>query len=311
LSPDGKTLATGGLVIVGMPVGKGVSINGGSHVTAGSGTPGQDWLKIDNQGGGLAFSPDGKFLATTWGSRLHMGNFRVENQSKHRRVALWELATGKEVLQLNEEGAAVVAISPDGKRLAAGRQYGGVVFHDLKPTGWNADVAANLTAKDLEKFWGELAGDNATAAYQVLWTLAAADKTVALFREKLQPARPGGERVAKLLANLDSKTFKVRENAFRELKKMGPVIEPELRQALREKISDEARQRVDKLLAAVEQHPASPEELRQTRVLQILERIGNDEAQALLTRLAAGAPGAWLTTEAQGCLQRLRRGAKG
>ena len=36
-------------------------------------------------------------------------------------------------------------------------------------------------------------------------------------------------------------------------------------------------------------------------------RESTPEAQALLARLAEGAPGAWLTTEAQDSLQRLRR----
>src|SRR5262249_21615824 len=82
VAPDGKTLAAGGLVIVGTPVGKGVSINGGSSVHVGPARPGREWLSIAGQGGGLAFSADGKFLATTWGSRQHLGRFQVENQAK-------------------------------------------------------------------------------------------------------------------------------------------------------------------------------------------------------------------------------------
>jgi hypothetical protein len=307
VSPDGKTFAAGGLVIVGMPVGKGVSINGGASVHVGPARPGREWLTISNQGGAFAFSADGKYLATTWGSRQHLGRFNVENQVKDRRVILWELATGKEMLFLNEEGAPIVALSPDGRTLAAGRLYGGVFFHDLKPKTWDAGSAANLRPEELERFWGDLAGDNVVVAYHLLWTFGISDKTVPLFKEKLQPVKPAGEQVEKLLANLDSKIFKVRENAFRDLKKMGSAIEPDLRRTLQGKISDEVRQRVEKLLAAVEHHPATPDELRQWRALQILERIGNAEARALLTRLAEGAPGAWLTTEAQGCLERLRR----
>ena len=66
-----------------------------------------------------------------------------------------------------------MAVSPDGKRVAVGRLYGGVFVHELKPNNWNADVAAKLTPADLEKHWGELTTDNATLAHQLLWTFTA------------------------------------------------------------------------------------------------------------------------------------------
>jgi RNA polymerase sigma factor (sigma-70 family) len=56
----------------------------------------------------IAFSPDGKFLATT-------GFFSGT-------IILWDVATGKEVRRLNEEPSSVIGpalFSPEGKRLAA------------------------------------------------------------------------------------------------------------------------------------------------------------------------------------------------
>ncbi len=311
-APDGRRLAVGGVVIVGNPVGQGVSISGGARVQVGPVNDGRGWQSIEGQGGGFAFSADGRWLATTWGSRQHLGRALFENRTRHRRVALWELATGKEVLQVNEDGATAVALSPDGKRLAAGRLFGGVVFFDTKPAGWTADAAAKLTPADLEKCWQDLAADaNAQTPHQLLWTLSAAGgKTVKALQDRLQPVKPGGPEAARLIADLDSKTFKAREHAFKELKKLGARVEPELRQALQKQPSGEARRRLEQLLAAVEQHPATPDELRQLRALAVLEWIGDAEAQALLTRLAGGAPGAWLTTQAQDCLQRLRRASK-
>jgi len=125
-APDGKTMAVGGVVVVGERVGNGggVSINGGTRVDLGTGQPGQPWMEIVNQGGGFVFSADGKMLATTWGSRQHLGRSLFENKIKHRTLALWELATGREIMVINQEqGTPIVALSPDGKKVAAGRLY--------------------------------------------------------------------------------------------------------------------------------------------------------------------------------------------
>jgi WD40 repeat protein len=310
-APDGQTVVGGGLFMTGKQTsaGGGVSLHGGARVGVSRVSDGKELLSIHGQGGAAAFSSDGKFLATAWGSRQHLGRFQIENEMKHRRVALWELATGKEVLQLNEDGAVAVAVSPDGKRLAAGRFNGSVGFHDLKPGGLRAEVKPDmLSVGELERRWNGLAEEDPAAAYESIWLLSEArEKTVAYLKERLVPVPPAGEKVRQLLADLDSKRFAAREAAFRALKKMGSEIEPELRRVLHGQPPQEMKQRIQTLLERFEKHPASPEELRQTRAVQILERIGTAEARAVLTRLAGGAPGVWLTVEAQNALQRLAR----
>src|SRR5262249_47809106 len=94
-APDGRRLAVGGMVVSGTSSGKGVSITGGARGEVGYVVPGRDWLTVNGQGGGFAFSADGNWLVTTWGSRQHLGRAQFENDTRHRRVALWELATGK------------------------------------------------------------------------------------------------------------------------------------------------------------------------------------------------------------------------
>ena len=106
---------------------------------------------------------------------------------------------------------------------------------------------------------------------------------------------------------LDSDTYAVREGAFRDLKKLGSTIEGELRKSLDGKLSSEVRKRVEKLLEPWEKRPASPEELRYVRALQVLEQVGGPEARALVARLAEGAPGSWVTQQAQLAVKRLER----
>ena len=77
-----------------------------------------------------------------------------------------------------------------------------------------------------------------------------------------------------------------------------------MRAALDGKLSAEARDRIEKLLADV----GPPRlRLRQGRRLELLERIGDPASRSLLTELAAGAEGAWLTREAKAGLDRLNR----
>jgi hypothetical protein len=50
-----------------------------------------------------------------------------------------------------------------------------------------------------------------------------------------------------------------------------------------------------------------PEQLRELRALEVLERLGNTEAHKVLKDLAQGTAEAWLTREARAALQRMER----
>jgi len=68
-----------------------------------------------------------------------------------------------------------------------------------------------------------------------------------------QTTQPGAtqpsDTIALLIAQLDDPNFSVRELAEKKLADMGPSIEPQLRDAQRANLSDEARARIDVLLA--------------------------------------------------------------
>src|SRR5262245_30402668 len=79
--------------------------------------------------------------------------------------------------------------------------------------------ATQLSPVELQRQWDFLAGDNSTTAYQALRILAANPRqAVALLREQLRPASAADPaHLARLIRNLDSGRFTVREQAAKEL----------------------------------------------------------------------------------------------
>jgi hypothetical protein len=164
-----------------------------------------------------------------------------------------------------------------------------------------------LTPAELDAAWSNLAGDDAARAYQAIWALAGSMKqSAAWLGERLKPiARADSERTAKLIADLDSNRFAVRDRAARDLEELGEAAVPALREALTGSPSMEMRQRIDALLRQAEALPA--DRLRQLRGIEALEYSGTVEARELLQKLAGGLAEARLTREAKSAVERLGR----
>jgi hypothetical protein len=162
-----------------------------------------------------------------------------------------------------------------------------------------------LSEKQIEALWTQLAGD-APSAYDALQTLRSAPlQVVPYLRGRMQPVKID---VARLIADLDSDDFSVREKASQQLARYGRVIEKALKQALEEKPSLEVRRRIEDLLMQIRDASdvvrASP---REVRCIELLESIGNVEARRVLQILAGGIAEAELTQEAKASLARLAR----
>jgi hypothetical protein len=319
-SPDGRTLAAAGYLVTGTPRdGTTPLVSRGTKAILGPLMKDAEWFEMRGAGGTLALSPDGRLMALAGGTRLHlvkgMGKFGGRDyEVDTAKITIYETATGQEVLKLGEGGATTVTFSADGKKLAAGTSSGQVQFFDLTPAEWPyADKPPQLDAKDLDKLWLELADEKPEVGYAAIWTLSAANKpAVALLKQKLHAEKPAtGEQVKELLLKLDNEKYQTREAAFGALKKLGAVIEADLRAALEDtKVSAESRKRLQKLLETLDKRPASPEELRFVRALQVLEHMATSDSQAILATLAGGAPGAWQTLQAQLALKRLENRSK-
>jgi RNA polymerase sigma factor (sigma-70 family) len=328
LSPDGKTVAAGGF-------------NGG-HVKVWDTTAGQVIHELATPYhlvSTVAFAPDGKLLATggTGGPACVLweaatgkpvrsvgdgvnGTYQVVFSADGRTVAvggldgtvsLWEVTTGQKRADFRAHRGAVhaLAFSADGIRLASGSDDTTVLVWDVTGQPRDRQLHMVLSPVQLEDLWSDMTGADGLKAHRAVWRLTAAPRqSLPFFTQRIKPAAAPpaevSEQVARLLVELDSEEFAVREKAAAELKKLGKAALPPLRKALRESLSAEVRRRVGSELERLEQDEAA----RWTgclRALEVLEHLGTPDARSLLETYARGEPNARLTQEANAVLKRL------
>jgi RNA polymerase sigma factor (sigma-70 family) len=289
----------------------------------------------------LALSPDGKILATTsWDKHVRLWDVATAKETVRvaanasvvafspdvRMLAyggtdgmihLWEVAAGQERHTFTGHqpggdergsfaaGVAALAFASDSRTLISG---GG----DTTLLVWEVFSSAGLsptrlTPQRMETLWSDLAAD-APKAYEAIAALVAArGKAVTFLKAKLHPAVPcESQRLARLIAELDSNEFAVRKRATDELKQLNESVIPELRKALARHPSPEARHRLEEVLSGLENLPRG-DRLRSLRAVETLEHLATSEARHVLQLLTKGAREARLTRDAKASLERLSR----
>ncbi len=154
----------------------------------------------------LAFSPDGRYLATA---------------KDTPEIHLWDVLAGRELGQLegHEGGVVSLLFSPDGKRLFSGGSDTTALTWDLtRLTGArraSPDPASNLQPEDLNALWTDLASKDATRAFDALRKLSASsDQAITLIQERVRAAAsPDSKRLAQLMADLDNGRGELRRQA--------------------------------------------------------------------------------------------------
>jgi hypothetical protein len=230
-------------------------------------------------------------------------------------IRLWELASKKEIgsIRNRDDGSKTaslgavrtIAFAPDGRTLATGHADSTILLWDATLRG--GQRAGALTGTEVEALWSDLAGADAPRAYAAIWRLVDdPERSLPLLKEHVKPVAPADEALRAVLNDLDSDQFKTREAAAVKLQKLGEQIEGALRESLATNPSLEKRRRIEAVLTRLD--PAVPltgETLRAMRAIQVLERIGSQEARKTLELLAHGVASARLTRAAQEALKRL------
>jgi WD40 repeat protein len=285
-SPDSRTV-----VVPGDQTGKG---QGGLMLRETAG--GRERLRLAGSATVAAFSPDGRVLA----SRGLDGKV----------IDLWDALTGSDLGKLTGDrtGVTALAFSPDGKTLAAGQGDGTILIWDTTAVlKKRLLVAGPRKEVKLDTLWADLASKDGVKAYRALAALVAAPKTAVPFLRKNLAMADAREGTKKLLAELDSDQFRVRQQATVELEQVGEHARAYLLQALAGKLTLETRRRIEHVLKKLGPPFSSAEGLRQRRSLEALEHMGSPEARDLLETLADGPANTPLSQESSGALRRLKR----
>jgi hypothetical protein len=280
LSPDGRTVATADI----------------AEVRLWETATGRKRLRLEaakEAAWAVAFAPDGRLMAAA-------GEGGV--------VHVWQLPGGRELRSFTGHGGTVTALAfaAGGKLLSVSEDGTALVWDtsDLRPN------APDRTDKiDAEAAWAGLAEEDAAKAYETITRLGESPAALRLLRDRLKPVDAAdAKRIERLIVQLDDDEFDKREEASRELAKLGRRAEGALRKAVKAATSAEVVRRAGDLLKKVEEGALSGEGLRESRALEVLEGLGTPEAKKLLEELAKGAPDAALTREAKASLERLANG---
>jgi hypothetical protein len=169
--------------------------------------------------------------------------------------------------------------------------------------------ALQLSPQELTSAWDELGGDDVPRAYQALMRFcAASDKAVPFVHDRVRALpEPDAATAPKLVADLVSDRFTVRQKAFDDLEKLGERARTALEKAQASRPSLEVQRRLQQLLDNLADY--SPEHRRLLRSVQVLEQAATPVAKQALDLLAKGAAGPRLAEEAKLSLARLAKRA--
>ncbi|HYV35389.1 MAG TPA: WD40 repeat domain-containing protein [Gemmataceae bacterium] len=223
------------------------------------------------QNDGMRFTPDGRGLLVY----------------THSGLGIWEVATGQNRVTIG--GGGGTGFTKSG-RLVCSQGPNCVLVWDL--TGRNQGGPLDKTPisnDEMAKLWTALHGD-ADQSYAAIWRLAGVpEQTVTFLSQKIQDLEaPNPNRVANLIADLDSDKFATREKAMAELPKYGSQALKETKAALAKSPPLEMEIRLKALLPKLRDYPTSAEEVEAFRVVEVLEQCATPKARNLLEKLETG-----------------------
>lgn len=206
---------------------------------------------------------------------------------------------------LNEGGATTRALGEEGGMTRRRGEDGG----PIGPIVPVAPGTTDLTDKQLEPIWADMADKDAAKGVQACAILYGAKQAVPFLKLRLTAKvmklpEVDAKTVAKLIADLDDEEFTTREKASVELGKLGSAVVPTLETALKNVKSNEQRMRLERLLEKAKDVSALTQA---KRGLEVLVALKTAEAKELLENLAKGGEGEWLGQAAKSGLERVAK----
>jgi WD40 repeat protein len=223
------------------------------------------------------------------GDQIRSSDGRYMIRDSNRGRELIEILTGARVLLDHPRfpGTAPTGycFSPNGQILAIGFRNGLIDLYDLRPPRPKSPP----TEREMSNAWEQLLSKEFAEVRKAIGLLSShPDRTLPFLAKRVvYPKAVDLKPVEKLLEKLQHHRFATRELAYRELEKMGDRLFPRLEAALRESTSTDFSDRLDKLLTQISQIPLDKERLRLYRLVEILERIENQDAKTQLRRMIA------------------------
>jgi dipeptidyl aminopeptidase/acylaminoacyl peptidase len=274
-SPDGKLLAS-------------IGEKGTNHsiVSLWAIENGKQILELDGNGfiECLDFSPSGRVLAAAVRNRRKLTNGETVSNCA---MQLWDIHSGQEIRHFDSPQGYIwsLAFSPHGQTLATGGADSTIMLWDMADPTATKSKAGPIADADLDRFWYDLASDAAQADRGIWALMRAPQQSLPFLKQRLLITTADAQQVAKLIADLDSNSFAVRQQAGQTLEKLGETAEGAVRKTLAGDPTLEVRKRLDQFL-----EKRSTEVIRKLRAIEALEHIGTPEARSALEAIASGAP---------------------
>jgi hypothetical protein len=227
-----------------------------------------------------------------------------------KSVRLWDVLSGQEIKQWKGHDGNVTSVSygPKARQVVSGSTDTTALIWD--GTGRLKDgalPAVKFEEGELRNLWNDLASNDMRKMHAAYWLLVSSPKdAIGVFQKNVFLTNP--VHVEKLISDLDSIKFAVREKATIELEKMGRWIEDPLKKSLENNPNIEVRRRVELILQRITDEKGlsmDQEYWRIGRAIGILEQDASPESRQMLQRIAEGAAAAHLRESAQVAIRRL------
>lgn len=220
------------------------------------------------------------------------------------------MATGTEAMRYggHQGMLSAAAFDPAGKTVASAGGDSTVLLWDLTGRRAPRPAAPSLSWEDLRRHWHDLASADATAAYHAMQGLVASPRAAVPFLiRQFQPPLPANAvRIKRLIADLDSKSFPVRQKAAEQLDQLDSSAIGAVQEVLGANPSLEVRQRLEQFLS---RHQGGDRKIQAMHTVEVFEEIGSPDSIQALKKLIKDGLDPVMTREANASVDRLTRRA--